>query len=131
MQSYDNRTAIEAAATLNHDPRLHRLLVDRVDLYREAGLLDLTHILVIEPGDNEQAIVDVIGFSPLVNPLDGKRYGSADFHPHWEGPIWRHDGWFELIVTVGNDGFAFILLIADADGVLPELLDLCRTHASA
>jgi hypothetical protein len=99
-------------------------------VYRKAGLLDLTHILVIEPGDTEQAIVDAIGFSPLVSPLDGWRYGSNNFHPYWDGPVWRHDGWFELIVTVGNDGFAFILLIADEPGMLPELLDLCREFAA-
>ena len=131
MQFYDNRAAIEAAPTLNHDPGLRRLLIDRAELYRKAGLLDLTHILVIEPGDTEQAIVDHVGFSPLRNLIDGVRYGSADFQPYWDGQIWRHDGWFELIITVGNDGFAFILLVADADGVLPELLDLCRTYASA
>lgn len=131
MHSYDNRTAIEAAQTIQHEPRLHRLLIDRVELYREAGLLDLTHILAIETGDTEQAIVDAIGLSPLISPLDGERYGKADFQPCWDGPIWRHDGWFELIVTVGNDGFAFILLIADEPGMLPELLDMCRTYARA
>lgn len=129
MQSYDNRAAVEAAPTLNLEPRLQGLLIDRVKLYREAGLLDLTHILVIEPGDTEQAIVEALSFSPLVDPIDGVRYGSAAFHPFWDGPIWRHDGWFELVITVGNSGFAFILLIADADGVLPELLHLCRAHA--
>ena len=27
-----------------------------------------------------------------------------------------------MVITVGNSGFAFILLIEDADGVQPELL---------
>lgn len=131
MQSYDNRAAIEAAPTVNLEPRLQGLLIDRVDLYRNADLLDLTHILVIEPGDTEQAIVDAIGLSPLVSPLDGWRYGSDNFQPFWDGPIWRHDGWFELLITIGNSGFCFCLLVADANGVLPELLDLCRTYAGA
>lgn len=131
MHSYENCAAIEAAPAMRVEPQLQRLLFERIELYRSADLLDRTHILVIEPGDTEQAIIDAINFSPLVDPLDGVRYGSADFQPSWDGPVWRHDGWYELIITAGNDGFAFILLIADADGVLPELLDLCRTHASA
>ena len=129
MQFFDNRAAIEAAPARQRSLRLQHLLRERIDLYRNAELLDRTHILVIESGDTEQAIVDAIGFSPLVNSIDGARYPSADFHPYWEGPIWRHDGWYELVITVGNSGFAFILLIADADGVLPELLHLCRAHA--
>ncbi len=40
-----------------------------------------------------------------------------------------HGGWFELIVTVGNDGFAFILFVRNRDGVDPELLAMCRAHA--
>lgn len=131
MHSYDNRAAIEAAPAKHFDPRLQRLLLERIDLYRTTELLDRTHLLVVEPGDIEEAIVDAIGFSPLVNPIDGVRFGSDDFQPYWDGPVWRHDGWYELVITVGNAGFAFILLIADADGVVPALLDLCRTHASA
>ncbi len=40
-----------------------------------------------------------------------------------------HGGWFELIVTVGNDGFAFVLFVRDCEGVDPELLAMCRAHA--
>ena len=131
MQSHDNRAAIEAALYQPLDPRLHRLLAERVEQHRAAGVLDLTHVLVIEPGDTEQAIFNAIGMSPLVNPIDGIRYGATGFEAYWDGPAWRHDGWFELIITVGNDGFAFVLLVADTDGIIPELLDLCRTYASA
>lgn len=131
MLSLFTPPAIDAALRLLLEPHLRRLLTDRIDHYRAAGLLDLTHIVVIEPGDTEHNIIEAIGFSPLVNPMDGARYGSAVFHPYWDGPLWRHDGWFELIVTVGNSGFAFVLLIADADGVPLALLDLCRAHASA
>lgn len=131
MQSHDNRAAIETALYQPLDPRLHRLLTERVELYRAAGVLDLTHVLVIEPGDTEQAIIDAIGMSPLVNPIDCIRYGAAGFQPYWDGPVCRHDGWYELVITVGDSGFAFILLIANAEGVLPELLDLCCAHASA
>lgn len=126
MQSYDNRARLEGALHLPLEPRLHRLLTDRVDQYRSASVLDMTHLLVIEPGDTEATIIEAIGFSPLID-LDGTHYPSAEFH--WNGSIWRHDGWFELIVTVGNSGFAFVIFIQDAAVVIPELLDLCRIYA--
>lgn len=81
---------------------------------------DLTHILVIEPGDEEGDIIDAIGFSPLVSRIDG-----IHLQPDWDW-IDRHEGWWEPVYTVSNDGFAFILFVQDAPGVLSDLLDLCR-----
>ena len=126
MMSLDNCAKIVGALNLPLETRLHRLLTDRVEQYRSSGLLDMTHLLVIEPGDSEEGIAQEIGFSPLVNPMDGVRYGEPGFHPYWDGPLWRHDGRFEMIVTVGNSGFAFILLIEDAEGIISELLEMCR-----
>lgn len=126
MQSYATMAAIEAALRQPLEPRLHRLLTSRVEQWRAAGVLDMTHVLAIELGDTEASIIETIGLSPLID-LDGVSYPSPDFH--WDGPIWRHDGWFEHIVTVGNSGFAFALFIQDAAGVIPELLDLCRTYS--
>ena len=31
-------------------------------------------------------------------------------------------------MTVGNDGFAFVLFVRDRDGVDPELLAMCRAY---
>ncbi|QYE35130.1 hypothetical protein KZX46_20860 [Polymorphobacter sp. PAMC 29334] len=110
------------------DPTLRALLTARVASLQTNGLADMTHFLVVQPGDTEAMIVDEIGFSPLVNVFDGIRCGVDGFHPFWD---WLRDvgGWFEMIVAVGNGGFAFVLLIQDADGVDAELLNLCRTHA--
>jgi hypothetical protein len=84
------------------------------------GLADLTHIVVIEPGDSEADIEDAIGFSPLVSRIDGIRHQSD-----WDW-IEKHEGYLELVYTVSNDGFAFLVLVQDVPGVLPELLALCR-----
>ena len=130
MQSYNNRAAIEASLHMPLEPRLHRLLTGRVEQYREAGVLDLTHILVIEPCDTENAIIETIGFSPLANPMDGARYGSSIFQPYWDGPIWRHDaGYYELVVCMGNLGFAYCLFITNAEGMIADLLSMCREFA--
>ncbi len=126
MLSFDTAAAIAAApTTASVDPTLRQLLADRVHDWIATDLLDLTHLLIVEPGDTEEALVDAIGFLPLVNPLDGLRFGSEGYVPHFE---WLSDvgGYFELIQTVGNSGFAFVLLVQDAEGVDPELLSLCR-----
>jgi len=121
MLSFHNAASIVACPTAPSDPRLRSLLAEAVAQWTAANLLSLTHVLVIEPGDTEEAIVREVGFSPLVNPIDGARHGSI---PHWD---WLQDrgGWFQLIITVGNSGFAFVLFIQDAEGD-PALLELCR-----
>lgn len=129
MLSFYTAEAIAAAPTnASIDPALRRLLADRVSDWTTTCLLDHTHLLIVEAGDTEQDIVAEVAFSPLINPLDGERFGSSRFVPHWD---WfeEHQGWFELVFTVGNDGFAFVLLIRDADGVDPDLLSLCRAQA--
>lgn len=109
-----------AALSQRLEPNLHKLLSGRMQDARALQLGDLTHLLVIEPGDDEGDIIDAIGLSPLVSRIEGVR-----LQPDWDW-IERHEGWWELVYTVANDGFAFILLVQDAPGVLPDLLDLCR-----
>lgn len=124
LSIYDEASASDVLARpLN--PTLQSLISDRLHDAEVIELGELTHILVIEPGDTEEAIRDELGWSPLENVLDGCRFGTADFVPYWS---WLQDlgGWYEMIVTVGNSGFAFILLIERTNGVLPELLRLCR-----
>jgi hypothetical protein len=75
--------------------------------------------------DKGVALADVrppVGCRALVaqSRLDGIRH-----QPDWDW-IARHQGWWELMYTVGNSGFAYIVLVQDAARVLPELLALCR-----
>lgn len=111
----DLQTAINAVTC----PKLRRLLADRLIDTVQCGLESLTHVLVIEAGDNEAAIVEAIGFSPLTTRIDGIRNG-----PDWDW-LERHSGWWEVLYTVGNAGFAYIVLIQDDDR-LPAA-QLCRT----
>jgi len=132
MLSFDDGASIAGALTLTLklEPRLAALIAARVaNLATPYGdLADLTHFLVVEPSDTEANIVHAVGFSPLTNPIDGVRFGDADFQPWWDC-LQRHDGWFEMVVCVGDSGFAFVLFIADADGVDRRLRDLCQTFA--
>jgi len=97
MLNLPDRAAIEAALQLPLDPELHALIAERLATALDRQLEDLTHILVIEPGDAEADIVDAIGFSPL--------------SPEAPEPDWTeaHVGYRELVYCVGNSGFAFII----------------------
>lgn len=97
------------------------LIQERLDL------LYLAPLLIIGPGDTEQDILREIGFSPLVNRVDGARFPSAGFTPSWEY-ILHHQGWHELVYVTGDDGSGVILFIKDAAGVDPDLMALCRQY---
>lgn len=122
MYLYD-RATMGRALTLDLDPKLHRLLVERIRALGE-DLIDWTEYLVVEPGDTEADIICHIGFTPLVEPIDGKRFGEPGFDAHWDW-LNDHGGWFELSVSFGST-FAYVLFIEDADRVPADLLDLCR-----
>ena len=124
MQSFDTAKAPRVVT----DPQLVNLLHDRVQDWTALGLLNLTHLGIIEVGDTDESIIEELAFSPLINPLDGLRHGMEGFVQPFD-LIQDHVGYFELIMTVGNDGFAIVLFVRDREGVAPELLAMCRAHS--
>lgn len=126
LHLYD-RATMARALRLDLDPQLRRLLAQRIGSLAEE-LIDWTEYLVVDPTfDSEADIVRQVGFSPLVDPIDGIRFGCAGFNP---GHDWLqdHGGYFEMIITFGST-FAYVLLIraqAEAD---PPLLRFCRLYA--
>lgn len=117
----------ERAQTLDLEPRLSRLLAAQVAALTagEHDLTAITEILVVEPGDTEEEIVQAVGFSPLHDPISGARHPDPAFQPGW---AWLADldGAFLIVWTVGNSGFAYLVLVVDADGVPADLLNMCR-----
>lgn len=99
-------------------PDLRDLITTRLQDALACGLADLTHILVIQPGDIEENIIAAIGFSPLVSRMDGIR-----LKPDWDF-IEQHERYWELVYTVGNSGFAFLVFVEKAEGTIPELKSL-------
>lgn len=124
---YD-RASMVRVLSLNLDPQLRGLLERCVAslVTPDGDLTDWTEFLIVEPGDREADMQREVGFSPLVEPIDGARFGSRGFHPFWDH-LTDHAGWFELTISFGST-FAYVLFIQDADGVLPELLRLCRQY---
>lgn len=110
--------ALRAALCQPLNPALKTLLADRLADTESCGLANLTHVLVIEAEDPEAAVIDAVGFSPLASRIDSNRD-----QPDWDW-LEHHDGWWEALYCVGDSGFAFILLIEDAD--LSPFAQLCR-----
>lgn len=125
-----DRASMSHLLTLDLDERLRTLLEHRFAslLTADGDLTDWTEFLVIQPGDTEADIMREVGFSPLIDPIDGTRFGRKGFRPFWDH-LTDHDGWFELTITFGST-FAYVLLIQDVDGVLPDLRRLCRQYAA-
>lgn len=128
MQLLHDRATMIRALTETHGSNLNHLLANRISALSggELNLIDQTEILIVEPGDTEDDIVRHVGFSPLVEPIDGIRFDQPGFRPYWDWLI-RHPEWWELSVSFGG-GFAYILLINDADGVEPALARLCTKY---
>lgn len=115
MINLPDATSIRAALRQPLEAQIHQLLAKRFADATAHQLTDMTHLLVIQPGDLETAIVDAIGFSPI---------GAEAPAPDWRE---RHPGYYELVYCVGNAGFAFVMFVQDAYGVLPDLLRFCRS----
>ena len=91
---------------------LHDLIAGRVSDAAALGLADLTHIVVVTQEDDPALIIATLGFDPLCSRMD-----ETLPQPDWDW-LERHDGWFELVYAIGNDGFAIIVFVADDGGPL-------------
>lgn len=124
MHSYDDAAAIAAAPNTVTDPMLKSLLADRVQDWTALDLLALTHLVIVDVEDTEHTVAAEIGFSPLVNPLDGLRVGDDGYVSPWDWAE-EHHGWLEVMMTIGDSGHAVFLFVADGSGLSYELRALC------
>lgn len=119
LSIYDENTA---ASALNQPlpADLRELIEYLLEDAKASGLAELTHITVVREEDEETALAAELGWSPLIDPLTESRFGEGDFRPYW---AWLEDvgGWFELLHTVGNSGFAYILLIEKGESELGKM----------
>lgn len=102
-------------------------LPDNHPAHQRSDLLYISPILIIEPGDTVEDIIREIGFSPLVNRVDGERFPSPSFTPNWEY-ITNHGGWFEQVYVTGDDGSGVLIFVPEDDAIDGDLLALCRRH---
>ncbi len=118
--------SLDRALSLPSDPKLRRLLRERLDHLRDGTVAELTYYLCVSPGVTEEDILDEIGVVPT-RSLDGVPFGSDAFHP-WHDYCADQGGWFEVILGTSNDA-VIVLMIQDHDDVEPSLLQYCRAYA--
>jgi hypothetical protein len=122
--------AVKSTIALLADNQLRAILTERFDQLATAcagiDLSDLTHFLIIQPGDTAADAEHELGWSLLVNPVDGARFGDPAFTASWEW-IEDHGGWFEAVYILSDDGFGISLFVQDHPDADPELLAMCRT----
>lgn len=127
MLSLRNGAAVSRALSSDIDPELRALIARRVEELAGYGAEDigeLVHFLVVEPGDTIEAIEAELGFSPLVNFVNGARFGDPGFTPSWELAE-RRGSWFELVFVLSDDGFGWVVLVAEAAELASTLEIYC------
>jgi len=127
------RTWADVSAYLDGsiDPALAQLLQTRRDQLIDLGdLPDLGTFVIIDCGDELQTIEGALQLPIATNLIDGKRFGDPDFMPSFEF-IQRHDGCYELVFILSDDGFGHVVIVPDAEGVDSALLELCRTYGDS
>lgn len=130
MLSLCSDQAIAKASISHPDARLRRLLKKRIEqLSAHVPVSETAHFYVIEHGDPLDVIAAVLGCPILTNPTDGVRYPHPHFSPWWEW-LEAHDGWFEAVFLMSDEGVADVVLVPNDDGAPAELLKLCRREAS-
>jgi hypothetical protein len=130
MLSIRDGAAMQCALSGPLDPELKAILLARLELLAEFAdwdLGDLAHFHVVECGDNIEVIEKELGFSPLVNFVDGARFGDQAFTPSFEWII-PHGIWFEMVFALSDSGFAIVLIVQNCRGVEPTLLALCNAY---
>jgi hypothetical protein len=128
MLSLFDRNSVELALSRPLSAELRGLLDDRLrQLAGDHDAIDLTHIVLVEAGDTEADLVEEIGLTPLVNPSDGSRFGEPGFVAWWDWLSLHESGFYELLICVGDTGFAYHLIIDPAAN--SELVAVCREYA--
>lgn len=106
---YDDAT-LAAALAVELD-ETSRALVERIAHDAKASdLWELTCIVVIGDNDTAQNFEGALGFDPALGPLGGE---GEPFDPYW---VWkeRHGDWIELMMTAGDSGFAWFIIVPES-----------------
>ena len=84
---------------------------ERLQEFDDQPLSDLCEFIIIEPTDRL---------------ADLERKLHRPLHP----PPWEYvdqtDGWYELVLVTGDDGFGYVVLVEDRSDQDQDLLSYCR-----
>ena len=131
MISVRDEASLSRALELPIDDRIKSLLRERrTQLGYDFDLTELAHFLVVQPTDKLSAIEQALGFSILVNQVDGLRFGDPDFSASSEW-IADHGFCFEAVFIFEDSGFGHVLLVLKLPAVNADLIAFCTQYAPA
>nr|WP_315491057.1 hypothetical protein [uncultured Rhodoferax sp.] len=119
---------LSATAAISN-PEVRQLVEQRIDSISTEGfdMSEVGYFLVVEPGDTLDALAGQLGFVPTVNRRTGKRFDDPQFTPHFECVLDHGHSWEVIYLLSDSDGA--VLLLPKADGLPPELSDMCQMFA--
>jgi hypothetical protein len=124
---FSDRSTLLGALDLPLEPELHALIAARLAHLAEAGVLDMTELVVIDAETTETDLIDAIGWWPL-RDQEGGQYGDSGFVQPFDHVYQASRSYHVAVQTVGNAGFAFELIVHD--DAQPDLVALCREQAA-
>ena len=99
------------AAIKNHPATpILRAHAERLEEFADQPLNQLCEFIIVEPTDT-------------IADLETK-LSRALHPPPWEYYVDRSDGWYELVLVTGDDGFGYVVLVPDGN---QALLAYCKT----
>jgi len=119
MLSLSSSAALARALSLPIDDRLKELLALRSEQLG-GEIAGLARFVVVEPGDTLEALEAELGFSILGDP-------ELVLGPEW---VADHGHVLEAVWLLTDDGFAHVAWLPRLEGMDPELIEFCTTHAS-
>ncbi|MXO74839.1 hypothetical protein GRI40_06345 [Altererythrobacter aerius] len=111
LTMYDDAT-LEVALKAVPASAIRDTLMRVVHDAKACDLWSLTCVLVIETGDDGAELRETLGFDPLTGPLHEP---GTTFEPYWSR-LERHSDHYEMLITAGNEGFAYFVLVPDNTG---------------
>lgn len=121
MLIIDSPPAFARALDSPIDTALKRFLTARRDQQLDDALF-----IIVQPGDNLEAIEQAAGFPIATNLADGAVFPDPEFVPSWEW-MQPHEGWHEIVYILSDDGRGAVLLVPRGDDIDPTLLAIVRT----
>ena len=124
--------SMQFALSCSLDNGLKQLLLDRLDVLRDFSdfdLSELAHFIIVEPGDHLATIEEELGFSPLVNFVDGARFGDPAFTPSFEW-IMSDGHWIQMVFALSDSGFGINLIVQNCLSVDPILIAFCNVYCA-
>lgn len=102
--------------------RIHELGGDAFDSQA------MGYSLVVEEGDNLDAVNAQLGFDLLCNRYSGIRFDAPGFAPSFEF-IEEFPTCYDLVFIISDDGYGIEIFVPKGPGIPSDVIAMCQQHA--